>query len=417
MTSLWRNREFNLLWGGQVLSELGDAVARFALPLLVLFLTGSAVQAGVVGTVGQVTSLVCRLPAGVLADRVDRRRAMLAADAARLLACGALAALIVTGHAHLWVIIVVAVVDAGAGTVFGTTEQAALRSIVAADQLPGAVARNEARGYGVSLAGPPLGGLLFGIGHALPFVGNAVSYLASMVGVTLIRRPLQDERPPQPERLRSALAGGVAFVAREPFLRAVLLIAAPLNFAVTGVIFTIVVSLQRQGIAPAVIGLAETVIGVGGLVGAFVAPVLQRRFGLAPLARTICAAATALFLVSALLTGSVTAAAPVAVTLLLAPAANAALFGHLAATTPDHLQGRVLSVIFLGAGSAQAAAPLLAGTLVTHASGAASTLVFTLAVAVATVVAATSRGLRSVRRADPGSGRSTAGSIGGTGDA
>ncbi len=177
-TSLWRNREFNLLWGGQVLSELGDAVARFALPLLVLVLTGSAVQAGVVGTAGQVTALVCRLPVGVLADRVDRRRAMLAADAVRLFTCGGLAALIIAGQARLWVIVAVAVVDAAAGTVFGTTEQAALRSIVPAGQLPAAVARNEARGYGVSLAGPPLGGVLFGIGHALPFVGNAVSYLS-----------------------------------------------------------------------------------------------------------------------------------------------------------------------------------------------------------------------------------------------
>jgi MFS family permease len=414
VTSIRRNREFDLLWGGQVLSELGDAVARFALPLLVLILTGSAVQAGAVGTISQVSALAWRLPAGVLVDRVDRRRAMLAADAVRLLACGVLAALIVTGHARLWVIIAVAVVDATARTVFSTAEHAALRSIVAPGQLPAAVARNEARGYGVSLAGPPLGGLLFGIGHALPFIGNAVSYVASMIGVGLIRRPLQGERPHQPERLGPALADGVAFVAREPFLRAVLLIAAPLNFAVTGVIFTIIVSLQRQGTPPPVIGLVETVIGVGGLVGAFVAPALQRRFGLAPLARVICATATGLFLISALLTGSVAAAAPIAVALLLAPAANAALFGHLAAITPDHLQGRVLSVILLGAGSGQAAAPLLAGILVTHASSTVSVLAFTLAVAVSATVAVVSRGLRTVRPAGRGSGRSTAGSIGGT---
>src|SRR5689334_5704638 len=125
MTSLWRNRDFNLLWGGQVLSELGDAVAGFALPLLVLVLTGSVVQAGVVGTISKVTALVCRLPVGVLADRVDRRRAMLTADAVRLLAGGALAALIVTGQARLWLIILVVVVNAAAGTLFSTTEHAA----------------------------------------------------------------------------------------------------------------------------------------------------------------------------------------------------------------------------------------------------------------------------------------------------
>lgn len=405
---LRRNRDFNLLWGGQVLSELGGAVARFAVPLLVLILTGSAVQAGVVGTIGQVTSLACRLPVGVLVDRVDRRRAMLAADAARLIGCTGLAALIFTGHASLWAIIVVAVVDSAAGTVFGTSEHAALRGIVPAAQLPAAVARNEARGYGVSLVGPPLGGVLFGISHVLPFVGNAVSYLASLIGIALIRRPLRSEAPP--ERLRSALAGGVSFVAREPFLRAVLLIAAPLNFAIHGAIFTIIVSLQRHGTAPAVIGLVETVIGAGGLIGAIVAPAIQRRLGLGPLVRAICLAATGLMLLSAALMTSVAAAAPIAVALLLAPAANAALLGHLAATTPDHLQGRVISVILLGASCGAALSPLLAGTLVTTWNSFGTVLVFAAAMAGAAIVAVVSRGLRRAAPipADHESGRSSA---------
>ena len=70
--NLWRNREFNLLWISQSLSDLGNSIATLAVPLLVLTLTGSAVQAGLVATTGLVTVVLCRLPAGVLADRVDR---------------------------------------------------------------------------------------------------------------------------------------------------------------------------------------------------------------------------------------------------------------------------------------------------------------------------------------------------------
>ncbi|KUL26175.1 MFS transporter [Actinoplanes awajinensis] len=398
MTALWRNREFNLLWTGQCFSDLGDAIAQFALPLLVLMLTGSPVQAGIVGTVAKVAGLASRLPVGVLVDRVNRRWALLGADAARLLSGLAFVALILSGHAGLPVIIAVAVVDAVAGSVFFTTERAALSSIVAKEQLPAAVARNEARGYGVALAGPPLGGLLFGIGHALPFIGNTISYLASMIGVALIRRPLQRSRAETPDRYTTALAEGVRYVARQPFLRAVLLIAAPLNFAINGVIFTIVVSLQQTGTAPAVIGLTETVIAVGGLTGAFFAPLLQRRLRMATLTRMICTAATLLLLLSAVLMTGLAAAAPVAVTLFLAPACNAAIFGHLAATTPDRLQGRVLSVIFLAANSAAAAAPLLAGVLVTHGGGTVTVLVFAASVAVSAVSAAVHPGLRQETR-------------------
>jgi hypothetical protein len=64
VSSLWRNREFSLLWTSQSLSDLGDAVAQLAMPLLVLALTGSAVRAGLVGTVTQVVRLLTRLPGG-----------------------------------------------------------------------------------------------------------------------------------------------------------------------------------------------------------------------------------------------------------------------------------------------------------------------------------------------------------------
>lgn len=286
-TSLWRNRDFNLLWTSQTASDFGASVSALAMPLVVLVLTGSPVQAGLVGTLSLVVQLICRLPAGVLADRVNRRRAMIICDLVRLIALAGLAAAVWTGRAGISVIIVVAVVDAVGQTFFSTVEHAALRSIVAPAQLPTAVARNEARNYAAAFAGPPLGGLLFGLVHALPFAGNALTYLASLLGVVLIRRPLQAHREEPPAGHAAALAEGVRFVLTNPFLRAVLIIAAPLNFALTGAIFTIVVTLQRHGTEPAVIGLVETIIAVGGLAGAVVAPALQRRLRLAVLVRVI----------------------------------------------------------------------------------------------------------------------------------
>ncbi|GAB2589894.1 MFS transporter [Paractinoplanes abujensis] len=396
-SSLWRNREFTLLWTSQCLSDLGGAIALLAIPLLVLDVTGSAVQAGAVGTAAQATKLLCRLPAGVLADRVNRRQAMLACDIVRLLAFAGLAVAVALDRPALAAIIVVAVIDAVCGSLFNTTEHASLRSIVPATQLPDAVARNEARSYGTSLAGPPLGGLLFGIAHALPFLGNAVSYLASLIGVALIRKPLQTARPADPPSHTKALVEGIRFVFGNAFLRAVLLIAAPLNFALYGAIFTIIVTLQSHDVAPGVIGLTETIVSAGGLIGALAAPALLRRLSFPALIRGLGWAATLFLTVSALLTMSVAAAVPVALAILVGPACNAALFGYQAAITPDHLQGRVLSVIFLVAMSAAAAAPLLAGVFVTVWTPTVSVLLFAAAVSASALTATFSPAIRTMR--------------------
>jgi len=397
MSTLWRNREFTLLWTSQCLSDLGGAIATLAIPLLVLELTGSPVKAGTVGTAAQVARLLCRLPSGVLADRFNRRLALLTCDVIRLLAFVVLAAAVATRHAGLTTIVVVGLIDAVCGSLFNTTEHAALRSIVPATQLPDAVARNEARSYGTSLAGPPLGGLLFGITHTLPFIGNALSYLASLIGIAMIRKPLQSERPDQHPGHTAALLEGLRFVFGNPFLRSVLIIAAPLNFALHGSIFTIIITLQTHDVPPGVIGLTETIVGAGGLIGALAAPTVQRWFSFATLIRCLCWAATLFLALSALLTASVAAAAPIALAIFVGPACNAALFGYQAAITPDRLQGRVLSVIFLVAMSAAAAAPLLAGLLVTAWSPPTSILFFAAAVSVAALTATFAPAIRHLR--------------------
>src|SRR5689334_21975920 len=143
--SLWRNRDFTLLWGSQTLSNLGSSINSLATPLLVLALTHSPVRAGVVGTVGLVVELVLRAPSGVLVDRLDRRRLLLACDAVRLVAVGVLALAVLGGYASVGLILAVGVVNAAGYAMFDTAERAALRSLVGAAQASTAVARNEAR--------------------------------------------------------------------------------------------------------------------------------------------------------------------------------------------------------------------------------------------------------------------------------
>ncbi len=397
--SLWRNRAFNLLWTGQCLSDVGSAMANLAMPLLVLGLTRSPARAGLVGTAGLLVATACRLPAGVLADRVDRRRLMVVCDVLRIAAYTLLGCAVLANRAGMAMIVAVVIGSAAADTVFSTVEHAALRNLVRPEQLPIAVARNEARSYGSSLVGPPLGGLLFGLGRSLPFLTDALTFLLSLTAVARIREPMQQPRSEPPRNSGAAGVEGLRFVLGNPFLRALLAIAAPLNMAFTGMLFAIIVSLQRSGAPSLLVGLASTIFGLGGFLGACAAPVIQRWLGLSKLIVVLCWATAALMAVSALVPTSLLAAAPLAAALFLGPTTNAALFGHQAAITPDHLQGRVVSVVLLSATSAAALAPGLAGLLLARFPTGTVMLVFPLLVVVAAVTATFNSGIRSMSAA------------------
>src|SRR6202034_4548790 len=122
------------------------------------------------------------------------------------------------------------------------------------------------------------------------------------------------------------VADGLELLWQVPILRAVLITAPLVNFAFTGVTFTITLALRQHGTSTAVIGLVQAAIMVGGLLGAVLAPRLQGRLRLSTMATAITLAGAVLFGVAALLIPSPLVAAPVAVALLLAPAANDALF-------------------------------------------------------------------------------------------
>jgi predicted MFS family arabinose efflux permease len=394
--SLWRNRDFNLLWGGQALSSLGSAMADLAFPLLVLALTGSPVAAGWVGTIALAVQVVVSLPSGVLVDRVNRRRLMMACDVVRMVAFGVLAVALVTGQAGVALVLVVAVVDALCETPFFNAAMAAVRNLVLPAQVSPAVARNEARQYAVTLAGPPLGGAAFGLGHAVPFAANAVSFTLSLGGLLLIKRPMQEPARVEPSSPLRDLGEGLSYAVTHPFVRAAMLIAAPLNVAINGVLFGVVLILQENGTAPALIGTAATIFGFGGLVGALFASTLMQRFTVTTLIRGICVAGVPLFLAVLPLSSSPLATVPVALLAFLAPALNASLFGHLAKVVPDRLQGRVISALLTSAMALTALAPLAVGLLVHRYGAVGVVLGTTAAMAISAAVAVTSKGIREI---------------------
>ncbi|HWG00734.1 MAG TPA: MFS transporter, partial [Trebonia sp.] len=223
---------------------------------------------------------------------------------------------------------------------------------------------------------------------------DAVSYAASFGTVSRIRGRFRPESAAGRKALWREVADGPELVWRVPILRAVVIQVPLVNFAFTGVIFTVTLALRQHGTATAVIGLVQAAIAAGGLAGAVVAPRLQGRMRLATLATTITLAGALLFAAAALLFPSPLVAAPVALALLLAPAANAALVAAVLRSAPEDMRGRVTNTVIMAATALAALAPLIAGLLVQHLSGAWAVGAFAATMAAAAVLCLALPGLR-----------------------
>ena len=340
--ALRHNRDFVLLWAGQAISRLGSQASFVAFPLLVLASTGSPTKAGIVGFANGVPALLIYLPAGVLIDRHDRRRILIAASVIGALAMGSLVVALGTGTAVFAHIVIVALVEGSVVAVLAMAEQGALPNVVGAGRVSEAVARNEARSHAAALAGPPLGGVLFAVDRLAPFAADAASYLCCAVLSRRVRGPLQETRAGDEGRdVRREIAEGIRCLWRQPFVRASAIAVAVGNLVWSGLFIVLVVRATEGGASAALVGAMLAVIGAGGLVGALVAPAAARRLP----APTIVLGTfwiQALLLPALMLTRAPPAMGViVGLGALAAPAWNAVVVGARLSLTPDRLRGRV----------------------------------------------------------------------------
>ncbi|MGC0312052.1 MFS transporter [Kitasatospora acidiphila] len=181
------NRRFQLLWTGSAAASLAARLADTAYPLLLLQLTGSPTAAGAFGAVGLGATLLCGLHGGAVADRRDRRRVLLAADAVRFLTAASLAVALIAHQLTLPHALVAAAVTGAAAAYGGPVRTLAIRAVVPPAQLGQALAREELRGSTAALLGPPLAGLLLAAGQALPAMAIAFGSLLAVLATCLVR--------------------------------------------------------------------------------------------------------------------------------------------------------------------------------------------------------------------------------------
>ncbi len=340
------DRRLSWLLAANGVGNLADGIGKVAFPLLATTLTRDPVQIGALSATQFLPWLLLGVFAGTLADRVDRKRAVLLANVTRAVVVGLTALLVYTGALSIWLVYVAALLLGAAETVAESAGNAMIPALARPDQLESANSKFQAAEIlGQTFLGGPVGSLTFALFAAFPFLLNSAGFAvaaALLLGLTGSFRP---KTRAGPTRLRTDLVDGLKWLVHHPLLCRLVVIAGLISFASEMAQAQLVLyALEDLGLSEAAFGLFTFVGGIGGLAGAAVAPRLVRLAGRRPV------------LVAGIFAGGVGFGA---MGFVHQPVASAALFGLFAAAVvavnvvlatarhalvPSELLGRVLGV-------------------------------------------------------------------------
>jgi MFS family permease len=347
-----RHRNFQLFFAGQAISLIGTWMQTVAQSWLVYRMTGSALLLGTVGFASQIPVFIFAPIGGIVADRFNRRRVVICTQITSMILAAILALLTLTGRIQVWQIMTIA---AGLGVVNAfdiPARQAFLIDMVGREDLLNAIALNSSMFNGARILGPAIAGILVAsIGEGWCFAINAISYIAVIVGLLLMRiehpRSLAHEGSPL-ENIRE----GFAFVRNAGPVLAILLLLGVVSFV--GMPYAVLMPVFADKIlhgGACGLGILMGATGVGALLGA---ASLAARVGVKGLGKLIALAAGGfgvsliLFSFSRIFWLSTILLVPVGFSMMVQMASSNTL---IQAMVPDKLRGRVMSVysmMFMG---------------------------------------------------------------------
>jgi MFS family permease len=368
-----RHRNYQLFFVGQLISLIGTWMDQVAEAWLVYRLTGSALLLGTVAFASQVPVFLLAPIGGALADRVDRRKILIATQSAMMLLTFVLAWLTLSHRIQIWQIITLAALTGVVNAVDLPARQSFVVDMVSRADLVNAIALNSSMFNGARVVGPALAGIVVAaIGEGWCFFANGVSFLAVIAGLALMKM----------DRPRMAIEGsaleniieGFRFVAQSGPVRALMLLLGLVSF--TAMPYAVLMPLFADKIlhgGAQALGLLMGCSGIGALGGAITLAMRKTVYGLGNWVAASCAGfglSLLLFSFSRSLWLSA---------LLLVPAGFCAMIQMASSNTliqsmvPDRLRGRVMSVYAMTFMGMAPMGALLAGSLA-HKLGAPMTV-------------------------------------------
>jgi MFS family permease len=368
---LFRNRDYTGWWIGDTFSDFGTALSFVAYPLLVLAVTGSVAGAGIVEAAGVIGSLVTMLFGGALADRFPRPAIMIVGPLVQAVAVGTVVVAITTDQVTVGYLAVVGFVQGMANGITQGAQLAAMRRLVPGEQMSAAWSLYIARSMSIKMVGPAVGGFLFSIMRWVPFLCDALSFLGSVIGTLLIRRPLgpdRDETGPR-ESIFASIGAGLRFIRGNAYLRFSAIWVSLVASSYAGLALLVILLVHSRGGSAALIGAVTAVGAIGGLAGALLSNRIAKRLPGRLLVITVSWTVV-----------------------------NVIVVTRTMEITPDELTGRVQSAMGVAATSIRWVGPISAGLLASAFSPAAAAIVFACVMAVLAIATHFSSGIRELDR-------------------
>ena len=273
----FRHRNFRILFPANALSNIGTWVQIIAQDWLVLQLTdNNGFYLGLVTAIQFVPVMLLSLHGGVLADRVDKRKLLIATNTLAALACYALGILVVAEVIQLWHVFVCAAVLGIASAIDAPIRQSFTAEIVGDDDVANAVSLNSANFNMGRLVGPALSGILIANFDTGPsFLINATSYLFVIGSLFFMRS--SDFFSQKKEKTLGTIREGLRYAMARPDLYVVMaLIFFASTFGLNFQIFNALMATKEFGKGPASYGLLGTYVAIGSLAGALISARLER---------------------------------------------------------------------------------------------------------------------------------------------
>ena len=391
---LWHNRDYLLLWSGQTISSIGSGVSELAFPLLVLALTHSPAQAGFASALRTLPYFIFTLPGGALIDRWNRKRVMMLCDAGRAISLASIPVALVVGHLTIVQLYLVSLIEGSLYVFFDLAETASLPRVVPKEHLPAAISQNQVTSGITNLLGPPLGGVLYAIGRAVPFLVDAISYLVSVLSLLFIKTKFQMERVAAPRKLWVEIAEGMKWMWRQPFLRAMAFLNSGWSSLGFGFALVVIVLAQGQHLSPPYIGVLFAIGGVSSILGALAAPLIQKRLSYGQAIIGLWWLYVLVWLLVVVARTPIALGVIVACFFLVDSIYNIVQFSYRLALIPDELQGRVNSAFRLISYSLRPVGIALTGVLLQSIGIVQTAVVFAMILLVLAIVASLNAHIR-----------------------
>jgi predicted MFS family arabinose efflux permease len=361
---LWRNHNYLLLQSGQIVSFIGNQQQFIALPLLVLALTGSAVQAGLAIGLNAVATIVVSPIAGVLVDRWNRKTTMMLCDAGRMIVT-LIIPLAFWFHILTMPQIYVAMVIASIlSTIFNVANAAALPNVVAQDQLPMALSQSQAAYTGVRVAGSLIGGALYSLGKVIPFLVNALSFGVSVLSLSLIRGNFQGSREDSRQPLREAIAEGFVWLWKQPLLRFLTIVNGADSLRYGAGYLVILILAKDMHASSGGIGAIFTAAGVGALLGNIVSNWARKRLSFGKITLSMLWLEALMFPLYAIAPNILVMYLVAAAEEFVNPIYTISLDTYRLVATPYAMRGRINSTVQLVMQGAQSVGAIVGGVLI-----------------------------------------------------